>query len=110
MGEKQFKQMKGNAILINCARGAVVDEEALIRALETGEIRGAGLDVFEQELVSPENPLLQMEQVVALAHIGLATEKTRAAMLMKAAENLVAGVTGGVPQNAVKELQGLLGK
>ncbi|TWT06528.1 D-glycerate dehydrogenase [Planococcus sp. CPCC 101016] len=108
MGEKQFEKMKDNAILINCARGAVVDEKALIEALEKGKIRGAGLDVFEEEPVSPDNPLLQMEQVVALPHIGSATEKTRADMLMKAAENLVAGVTGGIPQNVVKELQGLL--
>lgn len=108
MGEKQFEKMKNSAILINCARGAVVDERALIDALEQGEIRGAGLDVFEQEPVSPDNPLLRMEQVVALPHIGSATEKTRAAMAMKAAENLVAGVTGGIPPDVVKELQGLL--
>ncbi|WP_203340183.1 2-hydroxyacid dehydrogenase [Planococcus beijingensis] len=108
MGEKQFKTMKDSAILINCARGAVVDEKALIEALEKGEISGAGLDVFEQEPVSPDNPLLQMDQVVVLPHIGSATEQTRASMLMKAAENLVAGVTTGVPENVVKELQGLL--
>ena len=108
MGEEQFKKMKNSAILINCARGAVVDEKALIEALEKGEISGAGLDVFEQEPVSPNNPLLQMDQVVVLPHIGSATEQTRAAMLMKAAENLVAGVTTGVPENVVKELQGLL--
>ena len=108
MGQKQFEKMKDSAILINCARGAVVDEKALIEALDKGKIRGAGLDVFEEEPVSPDNPLLQMEQVVALPHIGSATEKTRAAMIMKAAENLVAGVTGGIPQNVVKELQGLL--
>lgn len=108
MGEEQFKAMKDSAILINCARGAVVDEKALIEALEKGEISGAGLDVFEQEPVSPDNPLLQMDQVVVLPHIGSATEQTRAAMLMKAAENLVAGVTTGVPENVVKELQGLL--
>ncbi|MDQ0429513.1 gluconate 2-dehydrogenase [Planomicrobium stackebrandtii] len=108
MGEKQFEKMKNSAIFINCARGAVVDERALIQALETGQIRGAGLDVFEQEPVSPDNPLLQMEQVVALPHIGSATEKTRAAMAMKAAENLVAGVTGKNPPDVVKELQELL--
>ncbi|WP_142826709.1 2-hydroxyacid dehydrogenase [Planococcus soli] len=108
MGEKQFEKMKNSAIFINCARGAVVDERALIHALETGQIRGAGLDVFEQEPVSPDNPLLQMEQVVALPHIGSATEKTRAAMAMKAAENLVAGVTGKNPPDVVKELRGLL--
>lgn len=108
MGKQQFEKMKNSAILINGARGAVVDEKALIDALEQGEIRGAGLDVFEQEPISPDNPLLRMEQVVALPHIGSATEKTRAAMAMKAAENLVAGATGKVPPDVVKELQGLL--
>ncbi|RNF38957.1 2-hydroxyacid dehydrogenase [Planococcus salinus] len=108
IGAEQFKRMKSNAILINAARGAVVDEQALIEALQTGEIRGAALDVFEKEPTSPDNPLLKMDQVVVVPHIGSATAKTREAMVMKAAENLVAGVTGGVPENVVKELQGLI--
>ncbi|RLQ90179.1 D-glycerate dehydrogenase [Planomicrobium sp. Y74] len=108
IGKEQLKRMKPNAILINCARGAVVDESALIEALQQGEIRGAGLDVFEQEPVDRENPLLRMENVVALPHIGSATEETRHAMVMKAAENLVAGVTGKIPDNVVKELKDLV--
>lgn len=108
IGKEQLELMKPNAILINSARGAVVDEQALIEALQQGKIRGAGLDVFEQEPVDPENPLLNMDQVVALPHIGSATAKTRHAMVMKAAENLVAGVTGKVPENVVKELKDLV--
>lgn len=108
IGKAQLARMKADAILINCARGAVVDEEALIEALQQGQIQGAGLDVFEQEPVNPDNPLLKMANVVALPHIGSATEKTRHAMVMKAAENLVAGVTGQVPENVVKELRDLL--
>ena len=108
IGEKQLGKMKPEAILINCARGPVVDEQALIKALQNGTIRGAGLDVFEKEPVEIDNHLLKMEQVVALPHIGSATEKTREAMAMKAAENLVAGVTGQVPENVVKELQDLV--
>lgn len=107
MGEKQFNQMKPSAILINCARGAIVDEKALIDALQEGKIRGAGLDVFEKEPVEQDNPLLKMEQVVVLPHIGSATEKTRTAMAMKAAENLVSAVTGRVPENVVPELRDL---
>lgn len=105
IGSEQFSRMKSTAFLINAARGAVVDEQALIDALESGEIAGAALDVFEQEPVDPGNPLLKMDQVTALPHIGSATARTREAMVMKAAENLVAGVTGKVPENVMKELQ-----
>lgn len=108
IGKEQFERMKPDAILINCARGAVVDETALIEALQQGQIQGAGLDVFEQEPVDPGNPLLKMDQVVVLPHIGSATERTRNAMAMKAAKNLVAGVTGKVPDNVVKELRDLI--
>ncbi|WP_033542536.1 2-hydroxyacid dehydrogenase [Planococcus sp. CAU13] len=108
IGKEQLERMKPDAILVNCARGAVVDEEALIEALQQGKLRGAGLDVFEQEPVDPNNPLLKMDNVVALPHIGSATENTRNAMAMKAAENLVAGVTGKVPDNVVKELKDLV--
>lgn len=108
LGEEQFRRMKPTAYLINAARGAVVDEQALIGALEAGEIAGAALDVFEQEPVDPENPLLKMKQVTAVPHIGSATAKTREAMVMKAAENLVAGVTGGIPENVMKELKELV--
>lgn len=105
LGAEQFSRMKPTAYLINAARGAVVDEKALIHALETGEIAGAALDVFEHEPVDPENSLLKMKQVTAVPHIGSATAKTREAMVMKAAENLVAGVTGHVPENVMKELR-----
>ncbi|MCM3609947.1 D-glycerate dehydrogenase [Planococcus sp. MERTA32b] len=108
IGKEQLERMKPDAFLINCARGAVVDESALIEALQQGKIHGAGLDVFEQEPVDRDNLLLRMENVVALPHIGSATEKTRHAMVMKAAENLVAGVTGRVPDNVVKELKDLV--
>ncbi|QNK87446.1 D-glycerate dehydrogenase [Sporosarcina sp. resist] len=106
MGEKQFNIMKSSAIFINCSRGQTVNENALIAALQSGVIRGAGLDVFEKEPVAVDNPILKMDNVVVLPHIGSATQKTRFDMAMKAAENLVAGVTGQVPPDLVKELQG----
>lgn len=107
MGEQQFELMKPAAIFINCSRGQVVDEQALIHALQSGKIRGAGLDVFEIEPVEKDNPLLKMDNVVTLPHIGSATSKVRFDMAMKAAENLVAGVTGQTPPNIVRELQNL---
>ena len=78
---------EGERILINTARGDVVDEAALVAALRSGHLAGAGLDVFEREpQVSPE--LLAMENVVLLPHLGSATRETRVAMGMRALENL----------------------
>jgi len=68
IGEKEFKQMKSSAYLINTARGAVVDEAALIKALQEGRIAGAGLDVFEKEPIDLNNPLLKMDNVVVTPH------------------------------------------
>ncbi|MNT85311.1 Glyoxylate/hydroxypyruvate reductase B [compost metagenome] len=82
-----------------------MDEEALIEALEQGTIRGAGLDVFEQEPIDPNNKLLQMTNVVTLPHIGSATHQTRFDMAMLAAKNLVKGVLGEIPPSLVAELK-----
>ena len=94
MGKKEFEQMKESAIFINASRGKTVDEEALIQALQNGEILAAGLDVFDPEPVKKDNPLLSMKNVVTLPHIGSATMETRFNMAMLAAENLVAGLKG----------------
>ena len=68
VGEREFRKMKTNAYLISTSRGSVVDEAALIQALQQGLIRGAGLDVFEQEPIDPDNPLLKMDNVVVSPH------------------------------------------
>ena len=94
IGENEFKLMKRSAIFVNVSRGKTVDEQALIKALQNKEIYGAGLDVFEQEPIQKDNPLLQMKNVVTVPHIGSATAQTRDAMAMRAAEHLVAGLTG----------------
>ena len=79
--------MKPTAFLVNTARGDVVDEAALVAALQARTIAGAGLDVFEREpIVSPD--LLTMENVVLFPHLGSATRETRIAMGMRALENL----------------------
>lgn len=101
IGEREFKMMKDSAIFINVSRGQTVDEPALVNALQTGEIQAAGLDVFEEEPTNPDNPLLQLSNVVTVPHIGSATAKTETAMAMRAAENLVAVLTGNEPKNPV---------
>ena len=92
--------MKPSAYLINTARGAIVDEAALVTALQTGRLLGAALDVFEDEPhIHPA--LLQMEQVVLAPHIGSATRETRARMATTAASNILADLRGETPQNLV---------
>jgi lactate dehydrogenase-like 2-hydroxyacid dehydrogenase len=87
MNESRLRRMKPEAYLINTARGDVVDEGALVAALRSGRLAGAGLDVFEREpQVTPD--LLAMENVVLLPHLGSATRETRVAMGMRALENL----------------------
>ncbi|SEL86446.1 2-hydroxyacid dehydrogenase [Halomonas daqiaonensis] len=103
IGEREFALMKPTAIFVNIARGQVVNEAALIEALEMGRIRAAGLDVFEQEPLSPESPLPHMTNVVALPHIGSATHETRHAMAQRAVDNLVLALRGEHPINLVNE-------
>ena len=102
MGKREFEQMKKSAIFINASRGKTVDEEALIHALQKGEILAVGLDVFDPEPVKKDNPLLSMKNVVTLPHIGSATMETRFNMAMLAAENVVAGLKGDVPPTLIK--------
>jgi len=90
MGAAEIALMKPTAFLINTSRGPVVDEQALIGALQDGRIAGAGLDVYEKEPVDLANPLLKMENVVVLPHVGSATEATRTAMLDLAVNNVLA--------------------
>ena len=100
MNAARFAAMKPGAFLINTARGDVVDEAALISALEQGTIRGASLDVYEAEPNVPER-LKTMENVVLLPHLGSATEETRTAMGMKVVENITAFFEGREPPDRV---------
>ncbi|MGN2392043.1 2-hydroxyacid dehydrogenase [Pelomicrobium sp. G1] len=100
IGAAEFKKMKRTAILINAARGGVVDDAALAEALRNGTIAAAGLDVYENEPnLHPE--FLRLKNVVLAPHIASATRSTRFNMAKKAAENLVAALTRGDPPDLV---------
>jgi len=94
--------MKPTAILINASRGPVVDEKALVQALQGGKIAGAGLDVYERE-PEVEPALIRMKKAVLVPHIASASHETRLRMAKMAAENLVAGLTGKRPPNLVND-------
>ena len=94
MGAAEFARMKSSAIFINTARGGVVDQAALTEALRTRKIAAAGLDVFAIEPLPLDDPLLTLENVTLLPHIGSASIATRTRMAVLAAENLVAGLQG----------------
>lgn len=94
IGREQFKKMKRTAILINTARGPLVDQQALAEALRAGTIFAAGLDVTDPEPPAMDDPLLKVPNVVIAPHIASATVQTRNAMADICANNLIAGVTG----------------
>jgi glyoxylate reductase len=95
IGKKELECMKPSAVLINTARGDVVDQQALYEALRDRRIFAAGLDVFAKEPIPADDPLLTLDNVVALPHIASATHATRGRMAEMAAENLLAVLNGG---------------
>lgn len=94
IGERELNLMKPTAILVNTARGAIVDSDALLKALQNETITAAALDVTEPEPISPEHPLVKLPNCIIAPHLGSATWQTRERMGMIAAENLLAGLNG----------------
>lgn len=102
ISEKELKMMKRTAILINTARGPIINEQALIKALKEHWIFGAGLDVYEYEPKIPKE-LKSLDNVVLQPHTGSATIETRTKMALIAAENMIAGLSGQIPPNCINK-------
>lgn len=102
ISERELRLMKKSAILINTARGPIVDEKALVKALKEGWIWGAGLDVYERE-PEFEPELAELENVVMLPHIGSATEEARRRMSILCAENIIDYFEGRIPRTLVNK-------
>ena len=100
MGKAQFEKMQSHAVFVNIARGSVVDEEALVHALQQQQIFAAGLDVYQKEPLQ-SSPLFSLPNVVTLPHIGSATAETRLKMAKLAHKNLVDALEGRTPQYLV---------
>jgi len=101
IGAREFAAMKKDAVFVNTSRGAVVDEKALSEALSSGHLHAAGLDVFAEEPLPPNSPLMALSNIVLAPHIGSASYATRSRMSVICAQNLLAGLRGERPQNIV---------
>ena len=101
VGDEAFAKMKDGVRVVNAARGGIIDEEALVRALESGKVASAAIDVFTQEPVPPDFPLLAFDNVVATPHLGASTEEAQDKAGTIIAEQVMAGLLGEFVSNAV---------
>ena len=101
IGARELSHMKPTAVLVNTARGAVVDQQALYEALKRKQILAAALDVTDPEPMSPDDPMLKLDNVIVLPHIGTQTLATSTNMSIMGAQNLLAGLKGEPMPNCV---------
>lgn len=101
MGEREFALMKSTAVFVNSSRGPIVNQKALYKALSSGRIFAAGIDVTDPEPIAADDPLLTLNNIVITPHIASASVATRTKMAVLAAENLVAALSGGRPKYLV---------
>jgi D-3-phosphoglycerate dehydrogenase len=101
IGGEALKKMEKKPLLINTSRGPIIDEKALIKALEKGLISGAGLDVLEKEPPDSQNPLLEMDNVVLSPHVGFYSEESISELKRRTAKNVVDVLTGRWPRSVV---------
>jgi D-3-phosphoglycerate dehydrogenase len=101
LNDAAFDKMKNDALLVNAARGGIVDEEALVRAIDGGKIAGAALDVFGKEPIDPEHPLLRLDNVLCTPHLGASTSEAQERVAVEIAEQAVGYLQLGIVKNAV---------
>jgi phosphogluconate 2-dehydrogenase len=102
VGRRELELVKPEAFLVNVARGGIVDHDALVHALREGRLAGAAIDVFWEEPVSPDDPLLQLN-VIATPHVGGATEESLRGIARRVAENVNRLRSGEMPRNCVNQ-------
>lgn len=107
VGRAEIALMKRDAIIVNTSRGSIIDEEALVEALQAGRIGGAGLDVFSEEPMLPDHPLRRLENVILTPHIGYVTEEHYRVFYGQTAENIRAFLDGA-PVRVINETEGLI--
>jgi D-3-phosphoglycerate dehydrogenase len=101
LDDQAFAKMKKGVRVINCARGGIIDEEALLRALDSGKCAGAALDVYEEEPPNEKNPLIEREDCICTPHLGASTEEAQVNVAIAIAQNVLDALTGGEVRNAV---------
>ena len=94
IGARELGLMKESAVLVNAARGGVIDHDALLETMRVGKLHCAALDVTEPEPLPRNHPLLELDNIIVIPHLGSATEQTRQAMSSRSVENLLAGLAG----------------
>lgn len=100
LGREAFARVKPGVLLVNCARGGIVDEDALLEALEAGRVAGAALDVFERE-PPPPHPLYEREEVILTPHLGASTVEAQASVAVEVADNVIAYLKTGASPDAI---------
>jgi D-3-phosphoglycerate dehydrogenase / 2-oxoglutarate reductase len=101
INDAAFAKMKDGVLLVNAARGGIVDEAALARAIESGKVGGAALDVYEKEPIDPDHPLLKLDQVLCTPHLGASTSEAQVRVAVEIAEQVAAYLTAGTIKNAI---------
>jgi D-3-phosphoglycerate dehydrogenase len=101
LNDAAFGKMKKGVLLVNAARGGIIDEDALLRAIEAGIVKGAALDVFEVEPARPDHPLFAREEVIATPHLGASTFEAQVNVAVEAAEQMIAFAKDGSTFNRI---------
>jgi D-3-phosphoglycerate dehydrogenase len=101
IGERELRQMQPSAYLINTSRGPLIDQEALVRAVREGWIAGAGLDVFDPEPLPDDHPLFSLPEVIMTPHVAYYSPQAQLELRTRAAENVVAVLSGRMPECVV---------